>query len=99
VEIARWFGHVAAVEEFALQKSTKTRANAGKAGLMYAPRAFLRFFITNTFNHRLLAWLVRVCAQRWYGLAMGFAPLRSESTIKDVAARAILYWASGLFRS
>jgi hypothetical protein len=57
-------GHVAAVEEFALQKSTKTRENAGNAGLAFAPRAFLRFFITNTFNHRLLAWLVRLCMQR-----------------------------------
>jgi hypothetical protein len=63
-----WLGHVAAVEEFALQKSTKTRANAGNATLAFAPRAFLRFFITNTFNHRLLAWLVRLCVQRCYGL-------------------------------
>jgi hypothetical protein len=99
MEIARWFGHVAAVEEFALQKSTKSRANAGNATPAYAPRAFLRFFITNTFNHRLLAWLACLCAQPWYGLAMGFAPLRPESTIKDVAACAITYWASGLFHS
>jgi hypothetical protein len=56
-------GHVAAVEEFALQKSTKTRANAGNARPAYASRAFLRFFITNTFNHRLLAWLVCPYAQ------------------------------------
>jgi hypothetical protein len=51
-------GRVAAVEEFALQKSTETRANVGREGLPYAPRAFLRFFITNTFNHRLPAFVV-----------------------------------------
>jgi hypothetical protein len=39
------------------------------------------------------------CALRCYGLARGFAPLRRESTIKDVAACAINHWASGLFHS
>jgi hypothetical protein len=58
-------GRVAAVEEFALQKSPETRANVGNVGRPYAPRAFLRFFITNTFNHRLLTWLVRRFVQRW----------------------------------
>jgi hypothetical protein len=71
-------GHVAAVEEFALQKSPETRANDGNARPAYAPRAFLRFFITNTFNHRLLAWLVRLCALRWYGLARVFGALAVE---------------------
>jgi hypothetical protein len=91
MEIARGLGHVAAVEEFALQKSTKTRANAGNATLAYAPRAFLRFFITNTFNHRLLAWWARPYAQWLYGWALVSVPWRPESTIKDVAACAIVY--------
>jgi hypothetical protein len=60
-----YLGHVAAVEEFALQKSTETRANVGNEGRPYAPRAFLRFFITNTFNHRLLTWWVRRFVLRW----------------------------------
>jgi hypothetical protein len=58
-------GHVAAVEEFALQKSTETRAKVGNEGLAYAPRAILRFFITNTFNHRLLTGLVRRFVLPW----------------------------------
>jgi hypothetical protein len=33
------------------------------------------------------------------GSALISAPWRTESTIKDVAAYAILYWASGLFHS
>jgi hypothetical protein len=92
-------GHVATAEEFALQKSTKTRANAGNAGLMYAPRAFLRFFITNTFNHRLLAFVALPHAQVWHGLAQSSVPWWLKTTIKVVAAYAIPYWASGLFHS
>jgi hypothetical protein len=67
--------------------------------IAYAPRAFLRFFITNTFNHRLLTFVVRRDAQRLYGLALISAPWRPKSTIKDVAACAILYWAGGIFHS
>jgi hypothetical protein len=92
-----WLGHVAAVEEFALQKSPETRANVGNARLAYAPRAFLRFFITNTFNHRLLACVACLCAQRLWRLALVSAPLRLKSTIKDVAVCAMFYWAGGQF--
>jgi hypothetical protein len=44
LKISCHLGHVAAVEEFALQKSTETRAEFGNERLAYAPRAFLRIF-------------------------------------------------------
>ena len=50
-----YFGHVAAMEEFAFVKNlAKTRGLVGNH-LEVVPAPFSRFFIANTLHHRLLA--------------------------------------------
>jgi hypothetical protein len=54
-----YLGHVAAVEEFAFAKISHKRAQSCE---VFAPlvvqRALLQIFITNTFNHRLLGFVI-----------------------------------------
>jgi hypothetical protein len=54
-------GHLsafAAVEEFALKIFHKHARDQMALKLPHAPRALLQIFITNTFNHRLLGFVV-----------------------------------------